>query len=207
MTFNEAAAFFDVPPHPHTVVLVLRRGSRVLLCQGPLRHTGGARSWCLPGGKLEPDETPRGGVIREGTEEAGEHQAGCATRGPLVGLQGCDCTGAELPGLVVEEVPFWMGYTHEDLPLWAFLGTIADSVPDRWEGREGRCEFVELAVTPALYRQDWLPTFCRLMDPLVRSEAPRARDFLGHVASCATCQRWPPCAWGQELYQLAGEQR
>jgi 8-oxo-dGTP diphosphatase len=49
---------------------VIERGGTVLLCR---RKPGGSLGgkWELPGGKLEPDETPEQGLVRELREELG----------------------------------------------------------------------------------------------------------------------------------------
>jgi 8-oxo-dGTP diphosphatase len=49
------------------VAALIRQGDSILLCR---RSSGGSRGlWELPGGKLEPGESPREGLIREISEE------------------------------------------------------------------------------------------------------------------------------------------
>lgn len=182
-TIKTVTETFDLTP-PFAVVVVLLRGSRVLLCQGKPK----ARTWCLPGGKVEPEDlTPEDAVLREFEEECGEREW----------------------SLALYE-PFFMGSTHDGKPLWAYLGRISPKIPDSWDGPEGRCEFVELAAAPQLYRPDWLQTFCRVMlslpvPPTDPDQVVQPGLYLYHLNHCAPCRAHLPCSCnvGAEAYRLA----
>ncbi len=169
---------------PYAVVIVVMHGSRVLLCQGP--------RWCLPGGKVERKrgEDAVHAAWREGKEELDV----------VVSLRG----GEDGPE------PFFRGHTHDGRTLWAFRGHVPDGTPDaRWDAPEGWCEFVEVLAAPALYRQDLLAAFCRVMralpDPLRPPQAVSA--YLLHLEGCAQCQAAPTrlCETGSWIYASAIE--
>jgi len=65
---NERDQHADAPLHG--VVGILLRGDRMLLIRRAAHIVAGG-AWCLPGGALEPGETPADALVREWREELG----------------------------------------------------------------------------------------------------------------------------------------
>lgn len=59
--------FYDVRQYG----LIKNTAGNILVLQLPAHCGDVANMWTLPGGKLEPDDTPESGLIREITEETG----------------------------------------------------------------------------------------------------------------------------------------
>jgi mutator protein MutT len=61
----------DAPLRPEIVAALLKDGDRVLLCHRSPRRRWYPDVWDLPGGHVEPGETPSRALVRELREELG----------------------------------------------------------------------------------------------------------------------------------------
>lgn len=69
MSSNPGSRVSPATTHRESAKALLTAGERVLLVEE--RHSDGTPFWTLPGGGVEPDETPADGLSRELQEELG----------------------------------------------------------------------------------------------------------------------------------------
>ena len=139
---------------PYAVVVVVVKKGLVLLG----RFTSDASfDGMLPGGKLEPGETPHQAAIREFKEECGAYP------------------------VKVNSTPALVAETHDGRPMWVFFGEVSerDFPLDDWQyvGGEGYVRWVELADVLDYYRPQLRDAAKKIFSaPMFLAQLARIKD-------------------------------
>jgi 8-oxo-dGTP diphosphatase len=117
------------------VGVVVRRGEQVLL--GLRQGSHGAGEWALPGGRIDPGETPEQTADRELTEESGLTAVGLRSTGDwttdlfpaesqhwVTLYTVCEWDGSDPQIMEPHKCVEWRWFSWEDLPSPLFAGVL-----------------------------------------------------------------------------------
>lgn len=120
---REDRFYYDVRQY----ALLRRKNGAILALQLPKRYGEMADKWTLPGGKLEPKDTPEGGLLREIEEET---NLKATIVGPIA-MKRWDTENSQklivfyLADIIEDKTPTILSHEHQAMD-WVTLDTIDD---------------------------------------------------------------------------------